>query len=359
MSVERRKDFIINVVYFVTMATIFYMVVKYLFGLVAPFAVGFLVAAVLQKTIGFLSRKLRLPKKLAAVVCILLFYFLIGLLFFLLGVSGFAWIKDVVVRLPAIYYNDVEPVISQLFRNIEDLMVRFDLTLVEFFEEFHVSLSQSIGKIVSDISSVAITTVTSTVSWVPRLFLGIVLSIISSVFFALDFGMIWGFLSNLVPQKRRGTVREVQTLLGTIGAKYVKAYSFLMLITFTEMAIGLSILGIERALTIAAVTAVVDILPVLGTGLVVIPWAIFHLIKGNIFLGLGLAILYIVITFVRQLLEPKLVGQQIGLHPIVVLLCMYVGVQIFGIIGLFVLPFTILVIKYLYDHGKLGPSNRS
>ena len=359
MSVERRKDFIINVSYFVIVATIFYVVVKYLFGLVAPFAVGFLVAAVLQKTIRFLSRKLRLPKKLAAVLCILLFYAIIGLLLFLLGVAVFAWVKDIVVRLPAIYYNDIEPVIGQVFQYIEDLMARFDLTLVQFFEEFRVSFSQSIGKIVSDISAIAIATVTSTVSWVPKLFLGIVLSIISSVFFALDYGMILGFLSNLVPQRRRGLVEEVKTLIGEIGVKYIKAYALLMLITFTEMVIGLSILRIEGAFIIAAVTAVVDILPVLGTGLVVVPWALFHLIKGNLFLGLGLAILYIVITFVRQLLEPKVVGQQIGLHPIVILLCMYVGVQIFGIIGLFVLPFTILVIKYLYDNGKWGPSGRS
>jgi len=107
--------------------------------------------------------------------------------------------------------------------------------------------------------------------------------------------------------------------------------------------------------SIAAFTAVVDILPVLGTGLVLIPWALFHLIKGNLSLGLGLVLIYVVITVIRNVLEPKLVGQQIGLHPIVMLLCMYAGVRIFGVIGLFILPFSILVIKYLYDHGKLHP----
>ena len=356
MSVEKRRDFIINTSYFVLMAAIFYVVVKYLFGLVAPFAVGFLVAASLQQTIRFLSKRLHMPKKLAAVLGVLAFYLIIGFLLFLLGVSVFASVKDFVVRLPTIYYNDIEPVISQLFRSIQDLMARFDLSLVQIFEEFRVSLSQSIGTIVSDVSTIAITAITSTVSWVPRLFLGIVLSIISSVFFALDYGIILEFFTNLLPQKRRSLVEEVKTLIGEIGVKYIKAYALLMLITFTEMAIGLSILRIEGALGIAAFTAVVDILPVLGTGGVVVPWALFHLIKGNLFLGLGLAILYIVITVVRQILEPKVVGQQIGLHPIVVLLCMYVGVQIFGIIGLFVLPFTILVIKYLYDNGKIGPS---
>jgi sporulation integral membrane protein YtvI len=204
------------------------------------------------------------------------------------------------------------------------------------------------------VSALAIAAITSTVSWVPKLFVGIVLSVISSAFFALDYGIVVEFLSNLVPEKRRGLADEVKTLLGEIGVKYIKAYALLMTITFVELAIGLSVLGIDGALTIAAMTAVVDILPVLGTGGIVVPWAVFHLIKGNLFLGLGLAILYLVITVVRQILEPKVVGQQIGLHPIVVLLCMYVGVQLFGIIGLFLLPFTILVVKYLYDNGVIG-----
>lgn len=356
MSVEKRKNLIINISYFAILVAIFYIIIKYLLGLVAPFIAGFLVAALLQKTIVSLSNKLRLPKKLSALLCILLFYIVIGFLLFMLGVGVLAWVKDVVVRLPSVYFNDIEPVLGQVFEYIEGFMVRFDLTLVELLEEFHISLSQSIGKIVSDVSSMAIAAVTSTVSWLPRLFLGIVLAIISSVFFALDYGMITAFFTNLMPQSRRGLLDEVKILIGEIGVKYIKAYLFLMLITFTEMAIGLSILRVEGALTIAAFTAVVDMFPVLGTGGVVIPWAVFHLIKGNLSLGLGLLILYLVVTVVRQVLEPKIIGEQIGLHPIVILLCMYVGVQIFGITGLFVLPFTILVVKHLYDTGKLGPA---
>jgi sporulation integral membrane protein YtvI len=353
VSLERRKGFIINTGYVVLMGLIFYVVVKYLFGLVAPFVVGFLVAALLQRSIQFLSRKLRLPRKLLAVVCVFLFYAVIGILLFWLGVGLFAWLKNVVERLPSFYAVEIEPLIMQGFDSIEGLTARFDVSLVQLLEDFHVSMSQSIGKIVSDVSSAAIAAITSTVSWLPRLFLGVVLSIISSVFFALDYELITEFLSNLVPHQRRGLIAELKTLVGGIGVKYTKAYALLMLITFTEMTIGLSILGIDGATTIAAFTAVVDIFPVLGTGFVVIPWALFHLAKGNLYLGLGLCLLYGVITVVRQILEPKVVGQQIGLHPIVILICMYAGVKIFGVMGLFILPFTILVLKYLYDQGRL------
>jgi sporulation integral membrane protein YtvI len=352
MSVERRKNFLINAAYVAVLLAIFYVVVKYLLGLVAPFLVGFLVAAALQRSIRFLHRGLRFPRKLAALLCVILFYAIIGVLLFWLGVSIFAWLQDFVLRLPTVYTTEVEPMIKETFTSIETLMARFDLSLVQLLEDFHVSVSQSLGKVVSDISSIAISGITSTVSWVPRLFFGIVLSIISSVFIALDYGTIMEFLSNLVPARRRELVEEVKVLLGHIGVKYFKAYALLMLITFTELAIGLSILRVEGAIAIAALTAIVDILPVLGTGGVVIPWGLFNLIKGNLSLGLGLLALYVIITVVRQSLEPKVVGQQIGLHPVVVLLCMYVGLKLFGVLGLFILPFTILVVKYLYDHGK-------
>ncbi|HKM43166.1 MAG TPA: sporulation integral membrane protein YtvI [Limnochordia bacterium] len=356
MSVERRKEFVIHVLYFSLLVAIFYVVVKYLLGLVAPFIVGFLVAAVLQRSIGFLSIRLRFPKKLAAIVCVLLFYVVIGVLLFWLGVGVFAWLKDFVERLPTIYTTEIEPLIMQSFHSIEVLMARFDLSLVQIFEDFLVSLSQSLGKIVSDMSSLAIAGITATVSSVPRLFFGLVLSVISSVFFALDYGMILDFFSNWIPPKQKDTVEEIKVLVGEIGVKYIKAYALLMLITFIELAVGLSILRVRGAVAIAAFTAIVDILPVLGTGGVIVPWAVFHLIKGNLSLGIGLMIIYIIVTVVRQVLEPKVVGQQIGLHPIVVLACMYVGLRLFGVIGLFVLPFTILVLRYLSDHLRLRPN---
>lgn len=356
MSIEKRKQFIINVSYFVLIIGIVYITIKYLLGLVAPFVVGFLVAVMLQKSINFLAAKLRLPKKLAAVLLVLVFYLVLGVFLFWLGMSVFAGVKDWVEKLPGMYSREIEPVIMDIFQAIERLMVRFDLTLAQFLEDFHVTLSQSIGKIVSDISSLAIATVTSAVSLVPRMFLGVILAVISSAFFALDFEVVINFFRDLLPQRWRGLTGELRTFSSNILGKYLKAYALIMLITFTEVAIGLSILGVNSAIPVAAFTAVVDILPVLGTGAILIPWGLFSLVQGNLFLGLGLLVLYVVITVIRNVIEPRLVGQQIGLHPIVVLLCMYAGVRLFGVVGLFALPITILVFKYFYDHGKIDPA---
>lgn len=119
------------------------------------------------------------------------------------------------------------------------------------------------------------------------------------------------------------------------------------------MSIGLSILKISNSILIAALIAIIDILPILGTGGILLPWAIISIITGNIGLAIGLVSLYLLILIIRQVLEPKIVGNQIGLHPIVTLICMFVGAQLLGFIGLFLLPILVTILKKMNDEGVI------
>ncbi len=120
-----------------------------------------------------------------------------------------------------------------------------------------------------------------------------------------------------------------------------------MSITFVELSIGLSIIRIENAIFIASIVAIVDILPVLGTGTVMIPWALITAIQGNVTRAVSLLILYLIITVIRNIVEPKFIGKQMGLHPIVSLMSMFVGAKLFGAIGLFGMPITISLLLHL------------
>lgn len=353
LILEKRKQFIITTAYFALILALIYIGLKHVLGLLTPFIIGFVVAFILQRGIHFVAQKLRVPKKPVAVVLVVLFYVIIGVLLTLLGIRLFAELKYLVERLPRIYTRDIEPVLYQIFEGAERLMSRYDLTLVNIIEDLYTSFSQSLGKVVSDLSGKAIGTITFTVSAVPRTLIFILLSIISSVFFAMDYSAIMGYLSGLIPEKKREIVWEMKDFAGGLLWKYVKAYALLLTITFTELALGLSLLKVEGAIAIAALIAIIDILPVLGTGLVVLPWALFSLIKGNYGMAIGLGILYLVITVIRNVLEPKVIGKQVGLHPLVILACMYAGVKMLGIIGLFVLPFAILIIKHLHTQGLI------
>ena len=107
-----------------------------------------------------------------------------------------------------------------------------------------------------------------------------------------------------------------------------------MLLTFFELTIGLHILGIENALVIAFLIAIFDVLPVLGTGGIMLPWILISFLNNQVKTGVGLLILYLVITVIRNIIEPKIVGKQIGLHPLLMLMCMYLGARLFGFLGM-------------------------
>jgi len=124
-----------------------------------------------------------------------------------------------------------------------------------------------------------------------------------------------------------------------------------MLLTFFELTIGLHILGIENALVIAFLIAIFDVLPVLGTGGIMLPWILISFLNNQVKTGVGLLILYLVITVIRNIIEPKIVGKQIGLHPLLMLMCMYLGARLFGFLGIFILPILILIVQNLNDTG--------
>ena len=133
---------------------------------------------------------------------------------------------------------------------------------------------------------------------------------------------------------------------------YVRAMAILLCLTFVELAIGFAILGLDYALVLAFFISLIDALPILGTGTVLIPWALVSLITGDFFIAIGLAVIYGVVAIVRNLIEPKIIGQQIGLHPLITLASVYVGLKIFGFFGIF-MPVFLVFAKQLYAWGYL------
>jgi predicted PurR-regulated permease PerM len=129
----------------------------------------------------------------------------------------------------------------------------------------------------------------------------------------------------------------------------MRAQLILTSITFSELLAGFLIIGIDNALLLAIIISLVDVLPVLGAGTVLIPWSIINLILGNAKLGLSTALLYVIILFVRQLIEPKVLGKQIGVHPLFTLAGMYIGLKLWKVPGMFIGPLAIVSLKYIFE----------
>ncbi len=353
MNVEKKREFIINVIYFLIIGAIIYITIKYALWWFLPFVIGFGIAFMLKPLINMMTKKFKVNRKIVAGVTVLGFYATVGALFTVIIVKIFISLRDVFGRLPEVYVNSIEPIIMQLSNNIDNWVIGLDPVLVDTIGDMISSIAESLGTIISSISSGVVAFISSTVTMVPSFFIMLIFTIISSFFFAMDYVKITGFITRQFSPKIRAILLDVKDyVVGTLF-KFVKAYSIIISITFVELSIGLSILKVDNAITIALLIACVDVLPVLGTGGIVIPWIFIELFKGNIPLAIGLTVIYVVITVIRNIIEPKIVGQQIGLHPIIMLICMFVGVRLFGFLGLFLLPITVIIIKNLNDSGKI------
>ena len=177
--------------------------------------------------------------------------------------------------------------------------------------------------------------------------------IISTFFLAKDHDALAGFVLRQFPERGRALLLHIREyLVGTLLI-CIRSYALIMSITFLELSIGLTLIGVEHSIPTALCIALFDILPVLGTGGIMIPWTVISLLQGRYALGVGLAVVYLAVTVIRNILEPKIVGGQLGLHPVVTLAGMFIGAQLFGIIGLFGVPITLSLLCNLNQSGDL------
>lgn len=356
MNIEKKKQFIINTTYFAIIALLIVFCFKYLLPFLIPFLIGFIIAYVLRRPTKFLNKKCKINFKVSAIICVVLFYLTAGVLLFILGFWALHGIESLLYELPGLYTRYAKEVILSITQYIENFILNIGEN-EEFISALDAGSKQLISYATSAISKISV----SLVSWgsgvvtsVPGLFLKTVLMIISTFFSALDFDKIIAFLKKQIGNKASTLIKEIKSYVFGTVLVCLKSYAIIMTLTFVELSLGLTIIGIDNAIIIALLISVLDILPVLGTGAVIIPWAIISFIIGNIGTGIGLILLYICITVVRNIVEPKIVGGQLGLHPLVTLVSMFMGVNIAGIIGLFGFPILLSLLVHLNNHGVIN-----
>lgn len=352
-SVEKRKKFIINFVYWLIIGGIVFLLLKYGLTYIMPFIIGFGIAWILRRPIRFLAGKCHVRQSVAAIFLVILFYSAAGTLLSLLGIRIVTAFMDLFAAIPNWYTKDIQPALMDLIASLEVTVSRLDASVVDTLNEVAMNLVKSLGEMLSGFSVKAIGAVSNYASALPGFLIRVLFAVISSFFFAVDYEKVTGFAMRQMKEKHQKMVIVVKNYVVNTLFKCIRSYALIMFITFVELSLGLTILGIENSVFIALCIAVFDILPVLGTGGVMIPWTVLEAIQGNYSLAIGLLAVYLVVTVIRNIIEPKIVGSQVGLHPLVTLMSMFVGAQLFGVLGLFGLPITLSLLKNLNDQGVI------
>lgn len=360
-EIETRKRFLINTAYVAILLGLYYLFMEYAFWLLFPFMFALFIAMVLQKPINFIVRKTKVKKPLASGLCVFVLLLVAAGIVALIGVKLVSEIRGLINSL-LLYATD-----------FPDFLAKAEVTILNFIQFLPDSIEKSAAASISgffsklsssdgftfdfEMLSAPLSGVWSTAKMVPEIVVALIISIVACFFMTADYDRLVNFAKRQLPESKREAVSITKrTAVSSVG-KLARAYALLMLLTFCEMVVGLNVLrlaGLYEAnflLATAVIVAVVDIVPILGTGTILIPWAIYSLLSGSTGLGIGLLVLYVLIYVIRQAVEPKLVASNLGLPPILTLMGMYIGVKLFGFIGLFLVPLSIMFVKILNDEG--------
>lgn len=366
-STEKKKKFIINIVYTVILVALFYLFFKFAFGTILPILCAVVAAMILQKPVNFICKKTPLKRGLVSALAVLFGFAVVisGLVLLLIWVGSefkgfFQYVMIQFEDIPALVHK-VEGYIANA---IGFLPEKLETTVMEFVSEKLASITaptvtpnDSSMSIDLSMLSTPLMGIWNTAKQIPTTLVSIVVAIVACCFMTADFAsvkrLVLGFFQ---PDTRTKIVRAKRLLFPSLG-KMAKAYGIIITITFCELSLGLFLLklmGIYDSgyiFVIAILTAIIDIVPVLGTGTVLIPWAVVSLLNANYPMAIGLIIIYACITVIRQIIEPKLVAAQLGIPAFLTIVSMFIGSQIFGVIGIFILPITIVMLKLLNDEG--------
>lgn len=345
MNIQQKRDFLTNCTYWAVIAAGVYLAMEYLLPISVPFLLGIPIAWLVVR----ISRKLHCSHKLLRLGLTVLVYGVIGLLITLLAVKGVSAVTDIIKWLPQVYERKLLPFATLCYDWCVQTVEVLDPALISALEMVLESLLSALKNLVSYLSGFAVNLVSGVATGVPSLILSLLAMIFSTVFVVSDYERITAFASENMPQGMKKVLANIRIYLTDTLFVVIRSYALIMLLTFTELSILFTVFGIENAFLKASLIAMLDILPILGTGGIMIPWAVISLVLGNTGLGIKLFMIYAVVTVVRNYVEPKIVGTQLGLHPIITLVSMFIGLRLFGFWGLFGLP---VGISFLWKQRK-------
>ena len=350
MANYKRFDF--KKLYFILYIVLVLIVVYLIFKLgifLFPFTLALFFSIMTQPFSRFLEKKLKFSQKIATIVSIVLF-----LVIFLGFISLSALRLSGEIYKLSINLNKYSKEAQSLWNTAIDKVY----SLLGYFPEgFDEQVKNSINGFIRMGTSKLGSFINSLINFItsiPTIILYICITILSTFFISLDKNKIMAFLEQQFPKSWIKKVYNIKREMFNVLGSYIRAQIILMTICFFELLISFNILSflkfnLQYPLIFSIVICIIDALPILGAGAVLLPWSLISFVTGDINLGLALLIIYFLVLSVRQMLEPKLISQNLGVHPLVTLISMYSGFKFFGVIGFLIGPVVMIILKNVFS----------
>lgn len=317
-SIKRWKSLLPLLIFFLTYSLLFLLWVKTFFYTL-PFLAGFLIALAIQPVVGFFQKRLRMPRGAATILSTVLALAALCGVLVLVGILAAREIAAFLSRASNSGFSEFSQPVADFLNRAAEFLSRFNLEFLELHQQEIMETLQSSMDLVVACMGAALQLLTS----IPTVVTLVIVTICAAFFFARDMKRLlaWGrgFFSETAVFHVKSAVKNS----GGNGRKYLLSYLFLYFLTFCQTCVILAVLGIPYPLTIGIITAVADVLPVLGPGMVLVPVALYQALTGHYARALGVVLGWLVITAIRQVVEPKLVASSVKIHPLATLAAVY------------------------------------
>lgn len=351
MKKEKAINFVISSVFVFLFAAIIFYILPKLFRLLLPFIIAYFISLMIMPIANELHYKHKVPKRIAIIILMLLIISsLILILFNVIYQAVFA-MQNLSQILPDVFHGNYN--LPKWAQRICDLYLKLPTTKQVFIDDIISNIKNNLSNFLQPATSVAFNTAKSIAVSIPNIFIFTMVLIIATYFICADKEKIESIIFSFVPNKMKKSVKTLKSVMKKALGGYVTSQLILMCINFVILLIGFLILKIKYSFLLAITIAFVDALPVFGSGVVLIPWALFKALSGEYKACVILLVFYIVIVLIRQFLEPKIMGSKLGVHPLLMLLAMFVAFKLVGFFGLLLGPVAAIIIAQLYKSDNI------
>ena len=313
-----------------------------------PFLIAFVISLIIEPAIRYLMKKTNLTRRMSSIIIFLIVFSII--------IGGVSWGIASLISESTNLLQTLNLYIDKAYTQIQDAVGKMNITRISISSNVFNLLQDTsteflfkISKWITDILTKFINAITS----IPTIGIYTVITILALYFLCTDRIYILDMMEHHMPSKWvRKIVIYIKEISKNLGG-YLKAEVILVFVSFIISVVGLYLLkiiglNVKYPLLIALVIGFIDALPILGAGTIMIPWAIASALNGDLKLGIAITVLWILMSIVRQILEPKIVSRKIGIHPIFTIISMYTGFKIVGIKGMLLGPIILIILKSIF-----------
>lgn len=327
-------------------------------GFFVPFVTGWIIALIAGPLVRFFEEKVKIKRKTGSAFVIVVVIGLVVLAMYFIGAKLVDQIVGLVTSLPEMW-EGMEADFAEIGRNMSVIYEKFPKDMQNTVNGIVEQANTYLGELFSRISSPTIAAVGNFAKQLPSFIIGLIMCLLSSYFFVAERKQINEWFRKHTPRSiQHRYLMMKRSLVKAVGG-YLKAQLKIEVWMYLLLVIGLSVLKVNYSLLIALGIAFLDFLPFFGTGTVMVPWAIIKILSADYKMAVGLLIIWGVGQLARQIIQPKIVGDSIGVPPIPTLFLLFIGYKVGGVFGMIIAVPLGLIVYTMYQEGAFDTTKNS